>query len=303
MIQNMYKRVKRMILTKVNPSAGVMPFYGRMLRMDKRNTLYMTYKQFPLYNSEIGRLVKVINRKYNDLTVIDVGANIGDTLYIIKDADISANVICFEGDDYSYSYLEKNASEFTNVFLSKNYLGEKNEVLNIHFDQEKFNNTILLGKGNGNKQIKINKLDDVITNSFLQFKPTIKLLKVDTEGFDINILLGGLEMIRETKPIIHFEYNRLCMDKNNIDGLSIFETLKRHGYDRVLFFENVGRLFLDTKLENMELIHNLHEAVDGVNSFINYWDLCLFHKDDDDIAKIYLEGERNFRNTNSYRLK
>src|ERR1700743_3492352 len=71
------------------------------IHLPKFNPLIKTYFEHPDFASEISRLTVAMIKKYPDLTFLDIGANVGDTVARVKSAaDIP--VISVEGDDISY---------------------------------------------------------------------------------------------------------------------------------------------------------------------------------------------------------
>src|SRR5258706_12070673 len=77
------------------------------IKMPGNNTLLRTYRLYPDFNSLIGRLAVLLAKKYPGMTVIDIGANVGDTIAILKSGN-DVPIIGIEGDDISYQYLEEN---------------------------------------------------------------------------------------------------------------------------------------------------------------------------------------------------
>ena len=60
-------------------------------------------------------------------------------------------------------------------------------------------------------------LDDAIKDIDLH---RVKLLKVDTEGFEARILRGSQNVLKIGRPIVIFEYNRETLSPLGEDGLS-----------------------------------------------------------------------------------
>jgi hypothetical protein len=50
-------------------------------------------------------------KKFSFLAVVDVGANVGDTACIIKTAE-EVPILCIEGDEYIFDFLQKNIAQF-----------------------------------------------------------------------------------------------------------------------------------------------------------------------------------------------
>src|ERR1043165_3157314 len=69
------------------------------------------YETKPGYGSQLGRLTSVVRQKHPKLGVVDIGANVGDTACIIKSAE-DVPVLCIEGDEKSFAFLQKNIRQF-----------------------------------------------------------------------------------------------------------------------------------------------------------------------------------------------
>ncbi|MEK7200241.1 MAG: hypothetical protein AAB212_10050, partial [Bacteroidota bacterium] len=101
-------------------------------------------------------------------------------------------------------------------------------------------------------------------------------------------------LIQQHKPVLYFEYNKSNIDAIKEDGLSTLLSLEKCGYRKVLFFDNRGRYMLTAHITNHTLIKELHYYADESNSEIVYYDICLFHEEDEDLATIFLLGEKHF---------
>jgi FkbM family methyltransferase len=258
------------------------------------NPLIITYTEQKEFASEISRLVSYVYEKYSNLTFLDVGANTGDTVAIVKSAkDIP--VISVEGDEFSFSYLKRNVSQFKNVTIFNSFLGEKKDVITADLQKKGWNTTIVPGSGSGNK-IEINTLDSLLATNFQPAEiGTIKLFKIDTEGFDTKIIRGALDYIRTTKPVIYFEYNRDNMQAINEDGISTIWQLEKLGYKKILFYDDRGRFMLGTDISDKDIILHMHNYADGKNGLIYYYNICLFHEDDTDTALKTIDAENQLR--------
>lgn len=259
--------------------------------MPGNNPQISTYKYEPAVNTQLARLAVCIFNKYKDLTVLDIGANVGDTIAVIKSA-VDIPIIGVEGDAISYGFLEKNTAQFQQVTIIKEFLGEKRQTLQVALEKGGWNTTLVPSETSGNR-LTLKTLDEVLAEHRLS-NLTLKLLKVDTEGFDTIILRGAFALIQQHKPVLYFEYNKSNMDAIKEDGLSTLLSLEKYGYRKVLFFDNRGRYMLTAPITNQTLIKELHYYADESNSEIAYYDLCLFHEEDEDLATIFLQGEKHF---------
>jgi FkbM family methyltransferase len=243
----------------------------------------------PNYSSELGRIVSATRVKYPDVCVIDVGANFGDSVAIIKSvADVP--ILCIEGDGQCLKILENNVKQFDGVEIHRLFMGERRETISARLEKEGWNTTIVPSNNGSSRQLELSTLDDFMSARKAAFN--YKVLKIDTEGFDCAIVRGGLNFIKQVKPVIAMEYNRDNMNRIGETGIETLEMLRDIGYDTALFYDGQGRLVISLGFGNIELINDLHHYANGKDGAIYYYDLCLFHRDDADIASAFQRSER-----------
>lgn len=61
--------------------------------------------QFPLYSDNLRRLAAAAAAKYADLVVVDIGANVGDSVALVRAAAPDAPILCVEGDPRYLEFL------------------------------------------------------------------------------------------------------------------------------------------------------------------------------------------------------
>ena len=103
-------------------------------------------------------------------------------------------------------------------------LGAKNDILKVNYNPAETGNTH--ASKDGNQTIVIRKLDDMNL-------PKIDYIKVDTEGFEIEVLKGGENMIKEYKPFIHVEVKGKVLVKQGLSSDDVDEYLKSINYKEV----------------------------------------------------------------------
>tara|TARA_B100000073_G_scaffold344170_1_gene350430 strand:- start:687 stop:1478 length:792 start_codon:yes stop_codon:yes gene_type:complete len=182
--------------------------------------------------------------KQNPKLCLDIGANLGEySNFILKNSN--SKVFAFEPMTKTYNKLKKIRSKFPNRFFIFNYgLGEKKKFKNLYYDKNNsqwanFNSEVnQIDYLKNNKKIikcKIDTLDNVIkTNKNLIKK--IDLIKIDTEGYEYEVLVGAKKTIEKIKPkYIQIEYNWHHLFKNvNLYFFSQF--LKNYNVYKILPF-------------------------------------------------------------------
>ncbi len=288
-------RARRVLLGFSDPIVEY-DFRGTKLRMPLSHDLPVILRSFPLYSDNLGRIAAQLSAKHPDLTVIDIGANIGDSASIIH-RHTHVPILCIEGEPKFAELLEKNvAAALPRPVIEQSFVGPGGETLVavVH------DGTARLARNgaDGGPAIRMKSLQQI-----LEEHPTFQnsqLLKIDTDGMDIAILNSALDWISRQKPVLFFEYDPDLQLVHGAGGLELLSKLKRAGYHRVLVYENVGDYMFSADLQNETLFSELHEYFSGRAS-TKYCDLCIFHSEDEDIAEIIRRNELNvFRAARQY---
>ena len=147
------------------------------------------------------KIVKLFreNVKEDDI-VVDIGTYIG--LHTIELSKLAKHVISFEPQPLVSACVKKtlNAMEIKNVDHYHMALGNETGWTYIHTNND--GDASIRGirdkKFTQSFKCKIDKLDNIV-------KEKIKLIKIDVEGSEFEVLAGAIELIEEHKPIIIIE--------------------------------------------------------------------------------------------------
>lgn len=145
------------------------------------------------------------------MNILDIGANIGNhTLYFTKVCKVNY-VYAFEPMPKTFEILSKNCqiNGLDNVLLNNYALGRERTTVGIkNFDEDNLGGTSLkYGEGG----ICCQSLDKLDINKKIDF------IKIDVEGFEKEVLLGGVELIKRDKPQIYIEIFE--KNKNAVDAI------------------------------------------------------------------------------------
>jgi FkbM family methyltransferase len=242
------------------------------------------------YSRNLPRIAKYMESKYPTFGIIDIGANIGDTVALIRSADVKQHVYSVEGEPTYLSLLNQNATQFNDLTVFETFLGENTDRLTG--TTEVTDGTARLNK-NASAHIEVKKLDDLAKDNNLK---NIKLLKIDTDGFDFKILRGGFQFIKEQTPVIFFEYDADYLEEQGENGTDIFNSLHELGYNAAIFYDNYGKMLLSLNIDNAQLITQLYSYMRKREGAFGYYDVCVFHKNDDGLAQEVIEKETAFFN-------
>jgi FkbM family methyltransferase len=132
--------------------------------------------------------------KENDI-VIDVGANIGElALHLVRTFGVRA--ICLEPDPVEFACLRANLEDL-DATLINTALWKSRTKLNFSLSNDHGDSSLLPSDDNSpKKEIETSTLDDVGGNlGLLKTNQTIRLLKLEAEGAEPEILEGGAALL------------------------------------------------------------------------------------------------------------
>ncbi len=250
------------------------------------SNLGLYQKQHPFFSTAISRIAVYVSSKYHELKVIDVGANVGDTIAIIQNMG-NYHILGIEGDVRFFSILKKNIEGIPNVHVVCSFVGETSGKIDGKLITGGGTGYLLRSEKEENDSMTVKSLTDIIKeNSEFWYA---KVIKIDTDGYDGKIIKGAKEWLSDVKPILFFEYDPLLLRQQSDDGISIFSFLFYLGYRRGLVYKNTGEYMLSVDLDNMLLLGELHEYFSGPK--MQYFDICVFSEADLDLCEEFRLSE------------
>ncbi|HYE22816.1 MAG TPA: FkbM family methyltransferase [Verrucomicrobiae bacterium] len=129
-----------------------------------------------------------------DSTIVDVGANIGQFNFFCFDYLKAKTVYSFEPVKETFEILKLNNN--TNVY---NYAISNLNDLSLGFDQTSLTASPFFTDSSRMKKVTTKKLDDI---DDLKKESKIDLLKIDTEGTELDVLKASREILQKTKYIL-----------------------------------------------------------------------------------------------------
>ena len=214
-------------------------------------------------------LPTVIGKIKENEVIIDIGANIGDTLFRLLNINTRPYYYCIEADNFFFEYLQKNKKSLdvniqNKVILIKTLVGDQ---LKGNLSETTTGTKSLIESNLGNKS---KKLDDII----MEYKiKNIKLIKVDVDGFDYNILFSAINELKNNKPDIFFEYMPLN-ESGKTNYLRLIEKMNEIGYSNWTMLDNYGSIIFENK-GYIDVIDKTKSTLIEKNVFDIY---CKFEK-------------------------
>lgn len=128
--------------------------------------------------------------------ILDIGAGIGE--FTLWCANVGAQVLAIEPDPLAFACLERNTASLPGVRIVSCALWKERADLRLHGSADTTESSLIEdGRSNSrNTDVEAWPLDQLqIANTL----PVIDLMKVDGEGVEPEILMGGLRALRRTR--------------------------------------------------------------------------------------------------------
>jgi len=165
-----------------------------------------------------------------DAHVIDVGANIGMTALALAQICRRGRIAAIEPIPRTFEYLRRNvdASHTPNVKIFNFALGSSEGTVLMQGHPSNFACSFVADKytipANDHfaQSVPLKRLDDIFSELSLD---RVDFLKVDVEGFELEVFAGARETLNTYKPVVFLEMNHWCL--NIYRGISILEFRER----------------------------------------------------------------------------
>ncbi|MFD1466651.1 FkbM family methyltransferase [Hymenobacter caeli] len=150
--------------------------------------------------------------------IFDVGANVGNYSIDLSRIYPDSQIFSFEPNPSTFNKLKFNTSALKNIQVFNFGLGSKKSVLNIYTYQNDLDSEhasvyrevlsdLHLSNDLVEKQVAIETISDFCNGNNIE---QIDFLKIDTEGFEYEVLKGAIDLINRNKiSIIQFEFNEM----------------------------------------------------------------------------------------------
>jgi FkbM family methyltransferase len=235
-------RVSRYVRqTKKRLGIPVEHAYGEFsITLPADHMLPVYQKQHRRYDRFLPRLAKYID---HGATIIDVGANCGDSLAAMVEQNAKSTYVCIEPDAVFFEYLALNIRRIkaavpgVDVRAIKSLVGKNITLVAL----EGVGGTKHAVAGQGNHQAET--LDEIVRA--LIGTSRVSLIKSDVDGFDYDVIDSAEELIASNGPMIFFEcYVTSLQQKEGFE--STLNWLQSIGYKDWTAFDNFGEVILRT---------------------------------------------------------
>ncbi|WP_408898109.1 FkbM family methyltransferase [Nocardioides sp. R1-1] len=210
------------------------------------------------------------------LTVLDVGANVGDSaVQILNAAD--GQVLCIEADKAYLDFLHRNVDRDPRVSVVE-------ALLTVD------------GAGGGTTAVRTGGTTRFVEGASGDAMPTVspsslradhpafdrlRLVKSDTDGYDVDLVPAIAEAWHDAHPVLFFEYDPYLTRLADLDPEAVWPRLAQLGYEHVAVWDNGGLPVGRTSTARVAAQGRVLDDVPGGRARSRaYWDVAVVHRDD-----------------------
>lgn len=217
------------------------------------------------------KILKFFSKKHTTIPAeeLKVFELLKDSMHIVFDVGAREDLSFFNiKKDCVYHLFEPNKKfvgalrrkvanlKTDNIIINEFGLSDKNEDNCIYYeDAQSFVKNPFLENVDAGQRFSLKKLDDYVYENKI---PYINFLKIDAEGLDYKIIMGGLTVIRNKTDYIQFEY---------WDGVKKFIDILNPQFDLYLMMEPSLREVIMDK-NTFELISKEQKGKDYSTSLV-----------------------------------
>ena len=232
--------------------------------------LIITFLNFLDYFQQ-KKIIKLINSKFSKpIIIFDIGAHYGETIKLFLKKMNLEKIYSFEaspknfqilknnipknqsskiriynfgigdriGKNYINQTIESSSSTINQINKQSKYLKKKLKILNIK-NEDSFYHKV---------PIKLLTLDSFIEENKIQY---IDLLKIDTEGYEFNVL-KGLSKYSQKVKLVYFEHHYDDMIIKDYKFRNIHKLLKDYGFIMIKKSKMIFRKSFEYVYENQK---------------------------------------------------
>ena len=204
---------------------------------------------------ELSKELLLANIKEND-TVIDVGANVGEIS--LRAANIVGNkkgiVYSFEPDHINFNRFLNNIkiNAVKNITPINKGLGNVDGVFSLSVVDE--NNRGMNRIVESNESLNTSKIEVITLDNYIKLKniTRVDLIKIDTEGFEMNVIKGAKDLLKRFRPILFIELDEKNLIAQNSSPKELIKHFINLNY-KIINANNNDAINLNSDLANCHI--------------------------------------------------
>lgn len=153
----------------------------------------------------------------DDSRILDVGANIGMTALALSQISPHGQIAAIEPVPRTFQFLQRNVAnaDSSNIKIFNFALGSREEIALMQGHPSNFacsfiaDNYTIPDSDHFAHEVTIKRLDEIFSDLSLD---RLDFMKVDVEGFELEVFEGAQKTLADYRPIVFLEMNHWCLN-------------------------------------------------------------------------------------------
>lgn len=193
---------------------------------------------------------KLFSLHSNPDLILDIGANIGEISLRFAQSFPNALIYAFEPFPETFRTLQRNTSRnaFPNIELHPLGLGSKPGKV---FFEERTAGNPGMNRVTSNPEKSSVEIEVMTLDLFLRDRNerTVSLIKIDVEGYELEVLKGAVEILEKDHPVLFIELDDENLKEQGASAAELIRFLASFGY-RIRHAENNQILTENNSFDN-----------------------------------------------------
>jgi FkbM family methyltransferase len=159
--------------------------------------------------------------------IVEVGSNIGASSVLLRHQYPDARYVLIEASQRFHRYLQRNMPPDINVEILRKTMGRScGEKVELRTNSTTGSPSLPQYGGDTRtiEMVETGTLDEVLRG--LSAIALVDILKIDTDGFECEVLAGAMELIGKSMPVIHVEYSPKSIARMKITPDTLIHMLR-----------------------------------------------------------------------------
>ena len=255
---------------------------GIPMHLPRHHGLHYFVRSNPRYADNLIELAKSVARHGDGtISLLDVGANVGDSTMFVLD-QVPGTAVCLEANPRWQPYLERNLGHRSDVIVVPAVLVASDADTSVlSMRSADIGTSIVVREDDPSEPA----LPAMTTDELLSLVPhldRVRLIKSDTDGYDIMLMHAYLKSFQTSKPVLFFEYDprptRLTTPE--YEPRELWPELHDNGYERAVVWDNMGRILHRASTRELAELSAVLDETTLKERGYGFWDVAVVHCDD-----------------------
>lgn len=278
------RRLRKLLVRWGDPLVRYRHF-GFELELPLSHQLPVYRQRHPEYDTPLERLARAVGAAYPAGTVVDIGANVGDSAALVRAAAPHLAVLCVEGDPGYAALLRRNVARLPGTFAVESAL--------VGAADGEVSGKVVTAKGTGRLDAAAGGTMPTLTLATLIARhpelPPVRLVKIDTDGFDWPVLEASAPALARLRPVLFVECDARFYPEG-WDPRPLLRRLADAGYGPCVAFENTGEFHATFDLPDAAALVSVAGTLRARRGSA-YLDLAVFPNGEGALASAFVASE------------